>query len=92
MTEITGRLISDMHPNGTVRLVFLQCSGGGCERPLIAQNLDMAEKEFINTLGLTPDEAAVLRAQLEQDKMADAVIRTDAEVAATFRNYSLRRD
>jgi hypothetical protein len=92
MTEITGRLISDMHPNGTVRLVFLQCSGGGCERPLIAQNLDMAEKEFINTLRLTPEKAAALRAELARNKMADAVISVEAEVAATFRNHPLRRD
>jgi hypothetical protein len=92
MAEVTGRLITDLHPNGTVRIVFLQHVGDGYERPRIAKNLVIAEGEFMNTLGLTPDKAAELRAQLERDKMVDAVISIDAEVAATFRNHPLRRN
>ena len=92
MAQVSGRLITDLHPNGTVRMVFLPHIGGGYERPHTAKNLGMAEREFINTLGLTPENAASLRAQLERDKMAHAVISTDAEVAATFRNHPFRKD
>ena len=92
MAEVSGRLITDLHPNGTVRMVFLQHIGGGFEKPQTAKDLNIAEKVFIKTLRLTPDKAAVLRAQLEQDKMADAVISVDVEVAATFRNHPLRMD
>jgi hypothetical protein len=92
MAEVTGRLITDLHPNGTVRIVFLQHVGDGHERPQTAKNLVIAEGEFMNTLGLTPDKAAGLRAQLERDKMADAVISVDVEAASTFRNQPLRKD
>jgi hypothetical protein len=92
MSEVTGRLIADLLPNGTVRTVFLQYVGGGNERPLMTKNLDNAEEEFINALGLTPDKALALRAQLERDKMVDTVITVDVEVAATFRNQPLRKD
>jgi len=92
MAEVMGRLITDLHPSGTVRMVFLQHNGGGFERPQTVKNLDMAEKEFINTLGLSSEKAAALRAQLERDKMADAVITVDAGVATTFLNLPLRRD
>ena len=92
MTDVSGRLITDLHPNGTVRIVFLQHVGGGYERPFTAKSLDIAEGEFVNRLGLTLERATALRAQLEQDKMADAVISVDAEVAAMFRNPPLRKD
>jgi hypothetical protein len=92
MAQVTGRLITDLHPNGTVRVVFLQRVGGGYERPHTAKNLDIAEGEFVNTLGLTPEKAAALRAELARNKIADTVIYVDAEVAATFRNLPLRKD
>ena len=91
MAEVSGRLITDLHPNGTVRMVFLQ-HGGRYERPHTAKNLDMAEKEFINRLRLASEKAAALRAQLAQDKMADAVISIEEELAEAFRNHPLRRD
>jgi hypothetical protein len=92
MAEVIGRLITDLHPNGKVRMVFLASVGGGFEKPQMANNLDIAEGEFANTLGLTPERAAELRAQLEREKVADAVIGIDAEVASTFRNQPLRKD
>jgi hypothetical protein len=92
MAEVNGRLITDLHPNGTVRIVFLQHIGGGYERPIAAKNLDIAEKEFITTLGLTPEKAAALRAELARNKIVDTVISVDAMVAATFRNHPLRID
>ena len=45
MPEIPGRLLADMHPNGTVRMVFLAHIGGGNEAPLTAKNLDAAQVE-----------------------------------------------
>jgi hypothetical protein len=92
MAEVIGRLITDLVPNGTVRMVFIASVGGGYERPHTAKNLDIAEKEFINTLRLTPEKAAALRAELARNKIADTVMSVDAEVAATFRNHPLRKD
>ena len=43
MAEVVGKLITDLHPNGTVRIVFLQHVGGGYERPHSAKSLDIAE-------------------------------------------------
>jgi hypothetical protein len=40
MSEITGRFITDLHPNGAVRMVFLATKGGGNERPLLSKSLD----------------------------------------------------
>jgi len=90
MAEITGRFISDLLPNGTVRMVFIASRDGGNERPLLSKNLDAA-LNFMKSF-VTPEKAMTLRAQLERDKMADAVISIDKERAATFRNLPLRMD
>ena len=58
----------------------------------MAKNLDIAEGEFVNTLGLTAEQATALRAELERNKIADTETSVDAEVAATFRNRPLRKD
>ena len=93
MAEMTGRLIMDLNPNdGTVRVVFIASTGGGNERPLIAKNLDEAEKVFIHTLGLTPERAAALWAELSRNKIADISITIDAKVAEVFFNQPLRKD
>ena len=90
MAEITGRLITDLHPSGTVRVVFIASKGGGNERPVLSKNLDAAldfMKSFVN-----PKTALTLRTQLERDKVDDAVISIDEEVATAFRTQSLRMD
>jgi len=61
MSEIKGRLIVDLHPVGTVRMVFIAHTGGGNEAPLTAKNRDAAEIDFIRPCGLTPERAAALR-------------------------------
>jgi hypothetical protein len=53
MPEITRRLLADLHPNGTVRIVFIAHTGGGNEAPITAKNLDSAEIGFVKTCGLT---------------------------------------
>ena len=40
MAHIFGRLLADLHPNGTVRIVFIASVGGENEAPLTAKNLD----------------------------------------------------
>lgn len=61
MPEITGRLLADLHPNGTVRMVFIAHSGGGNEAPLTVKNLDTAEMDFVRMRGVTLERAFALR-------------------------------
>ena len=85
MPAIPGRLLADMHPNGTVRFVFIAHSGGGNEAPLTAMDLDAAEMDFVRTCGLTPERAAALRAELDRNKIGSVETSVDAAVAAIFR-------
>ena len=65
--QMAGWLLADLHLNGTVRIVFIAHSGGGNESPITAKNLHTAESEFV-TYGLTPEQAASLREELERNK------------------------
>jgi hypothetical protein len=56
MAKISGRLLADLHPNGTVRIVFIATVGGGNEAPFTAKHLDAAKVVFM-TCGLTPERA-----------------------------------
>ena len=85
MREITGRLLADLHPNGTVRFVFIVHIGGGNEAPLTAKNLDEAETDFVRRCGLTSERAAELRAELDQNKVVAVETSIDTAVAAKFR-------
>jgi len=85
VSEIPGRLLADMHPNGAVRMVFIAHTGGGNEAPLTAKNLDAAETDFVSTCGLTPERASALRAELDRNKVVSAETTIDAAVAAKFR-------
>ena len=69
MAEVSGRLITDLHPNGTVRIVFIASVGGGNGTPFTAKNLDAAEVIFM-TCGLMPIRAAEIRAELEGNRFA----------------------
>jgi hypothetical protein len=85
MPEITGNLLADMHPNVTVRMVFIAHTGGGNEAPLTAKNLDAAQIDFVRTCGLTPERAAALRTELDRNKVVSAETGIDAAIAAKFR-------
>ena len=85
MPEITGKLLADMHPNGTVRMVFIAHTGGGNEAPLTAKNLDAAETDFVRTCGLSPERASALRTELDRNKVVGVETGIDAAVAAKFR-------
>jgi len=84
MAKIHGRLQADLHPNGTVRMVFIASVGGGNESQLTARNLDAAEIAFM-TCGIAPQRAAALRAELERNKVAAVDTSVDDVEAAKFR-------
>jgi hypothetical protein len=83
MAKIPGRLLADLHPNGTVRIAFI-ANGGGNETPFTAKNLDAAEVIFM-TRGVTPIRAAAIRAELERNKVRRIVTSIDDMVAEQFR-------
>jgi hypothetical protein len=85
MPEIAGKLLAELHPNGTVRMVFIAHTGGGNEAPLTVKNLDTAEMDFVIMCGLTPERASSLRTELEQNKDVRVETTIDAAVAAMFR-------
>ncbi len=85
MPEITGTLLADLHPNGTVRLVFIAHTGGGNEAPITAKNLDVAETDFVSRCGLTPERASALRTELDRNKVVSAETSIDTAIAAKFR-------
>jgi hypothetical protein len=85
MAQIAGRLLADLHPNGTVRMVFIASVGGGNEAPITEKNLDTAEIDFVRTCGLTPERAGSLRAELDRNKVASVETSIDDAIAAKFR-------
>jgi hypothetical protein len=84
MSHIPGRLLADLHPNGTVRMIFISQAGSGNEARLIIKDLDAAEVVFMKC-GLTKERAFALRAELEHDKAVTAEATIDDAVAAQFR-------
>ena len=84
MGKLTGRLLADIHPNGTVRIVFIATYGGGNESPVTAIDFDAAEIIF-QTCGLSVDRAAALKAEVHRNKVASVEASMDEEVAAKFR-------
>jgi hypothetical protein len=83
MAQIPGRLLADLHPNGTVGIVFIASVGGGNEAPFTARRLDAAEIVFV-TCGLTPERASALRAELDRNKGVSVETSLDDAVAAKF--------
>jgi hypothetical protein len=84
MAKIPGRLLADLYPQGTVRIIFIAGVGDGNESPLTAIDLDAAEIVF-QTCGLTPERAAALRAELERNKVISVETSVDDAVAEKFR-------
>ena len=89
MPEITGGLLADLHPNGTVRIVFIAHVGGGNEAPLTAKDLDTAEIDFVKTCGLTPERASALRKELDRNKVVSVETSIEGAVAATGAHSSM---
>jgi hypothetical protein len=73
-----------LHPNGTVRMVFIASVGGGNVCPLTVRSLDAAGIDFVSTCGLTPERPAILRAQLERNNVFCVQVTLDDTVAPMF--------
>ena len=84
MAEIEGKLMADLLPNGTVRIVFVPSVGGGNEALLTIKNLPTAETEFVSTFGVTPVGAAWIRAEVERNKSFCIHVSLDETIAAKF--------
>jgi hypothetical protein len=84
MAKIPGKLMVDLFPDGSARLVFLPSSGDRHASPVTVEDLYAAEALFM-TCGLTAERAAALRAELKRNKIASVDVAVDEEVAATFR-------
>ena len=89
MAQIAGRLIADLFPDCTVRMVFIAQTIGGNEAPITAKNPDTAELDFTRTCGLTPERAAALQSELERNKVASAETNIDEAIEAKFRYSSM---
>jgi hypothetical protein len=83
LAKVPGKLLTDLHPNGTVRIAFV-VSNGGSETPFTANNLDAAEVIFM-TCGLTPIRAPEIRAESERNKAYSVETSIDDMVAEQFR-------
>jgi hypothetical protein len=84
MGKIPGRLIADLLPDGTVRLVFLPMSGDKDASPVKAKDIEAAEFLFLNC-GLSVESAAALRTEVSLNKVAAMDTVVDEEIAAKFR-------
>jgi len=80
MPEIPGRLLVDLHPKGTVRMVFIAHTGDENECPITAKSLDAAEIDFVRTCGLSPERAAALRAELDRNKVVSVETSIDGAI------------
>ena len=69
MAEIAGMLLSDLLPDGSVRISFLSDSGTGKELVFTVNNLEAAEAYFVQIVHLTPQLAAAIRQAMERNKV-----------------------
>jgi len=84
MAKIPGRLIVDLFPDGTVRLIFLPTVGQQIASPVTVEDIYAAEFLFMKC-GLTADRAAALRDEVKRNKAASTVVSVDKDVAAKSR-------
>ena len=89
MAEIAGLLLSDLRPNGTVRMVFITDGSSGNELALEVKDLDTAELDFVLTFGLTSELAAALRGGLERNKVFCLGMSLNEAIAAMFSAHDL---
>jgi hypothetical protein len=84
MATIPGKLMVDMFPDGSVRLIFLPTVDQRNASPVTVEDLYAAEVLFM-TCGLSAERAAALRAEVKRNKVASVDTNVDEEVAAKFR-------
>jgi hypothetical protein len=83
MARIPGKLLIDLFPDGTVRLVFLPSADQRNASPVAVEDLYAAEILFM-TCGLSVNRAAALRAEVKRNKIASADVTVDEEIVAKF--------
>jgi hypothetical protein len=83
MAKIPGKLMVNLFPEGTVRLIFLPTVDQRNASPVTVEDLYAAEVLFM-TCGLSKDRAAALRAEVKRNKVASVETSVDKEVAAKF--------
>jgi hypothetical protein len=84
MAQITGRLIMNLLPNGSVTIAFMPNMGGENMNPIVARNIDGAQDALVKAFGQTPVRAGWIRADLEREGTVQGVISIDLELAATL--------
>src|SRR5580700_8367645 len=74
MAQITGRLIMNLLPNGSVTIAFMPNMGGENMNPIVARNIDGAQDALVKAFGQTPVRAGWIRADLEREGTVQGVI------------------
>ena len=69
MAEITGMLLSDLLPDGTVTINFASEESTEKGFAFRVQNLDAAEAYLVQNLHMTPQLAAAIRLGMERNKV-----------------------
>jgi len=82
--KISGKLMVDLFPDGTVRLAILPSVDQRNASPVTVEDLYAAEELFM-MCDLSKDRAAALRAEVERNKGASLETNVEGEAAAKFR-------
>jgi hypothetical protein len=85
MAKISGKLMVDLFPDGTVRLAILPSVDQRNASPVTVEDLYAAEELFM-MCGLSKDRAAALRAEVKRNKGASLETNVEGEAAVKFRH------
>ena len=80
MARVPGRLLASLLSNGTVVETFLPDKTTGNANPIRAKDIGTAERDFVWTFGLTPENAARAAAELERNKHVNIACDVDEAV------------
>jgi hypothetical protein len=78
MEKVTGRLLVDLLPNGTVQMAFAPNGSDGNARPLLARTIYDAQSDLASYFEFTPAHADAQIARLVETRHIDLVIAIDA--------------
>jgi hypothetical protein len=78
MEKITGRLLLDLLPNGTVQMVFAPNGSDGNAQPLLAKTIYDAKSDLASFFEFTPANADSQISRLEETRHIDLAIAIDA--------------
>jgi hypothetical protein len=69
MGEITGILLSEWRPDGTVCITFIAEGANEKDLSLVVKDLDTAEADLVHSFHLKPELAAALRAGMARNRL-----------------------